>query len=160
MSHFLLCHLAFYAWREDPTRLVGFFPYQHSREGEDNGTLLSGSSEFQLHSVSSGKGSYSLVSDKAVFIHNAFLRSLPSLPTGCQHLSMSAIVSFMTSKPPVALVSNARTIRQLNRIPSASENRRCQQWVKSLGVYKLSREQASIVGHQKRLSVNPVVDPS
>jgi hypothetical protein len=161
IANFFRNPLAFSSWREDPTRLVGFLPFQHSGDGEENiKSLPAGSPEFHLRSVSSGKGSYSMVSDKAVFIHNAILRSLPSLPTGCDHLSVSAIVSFMTSKPPVAVVSKPLAIRYSTLIPSASEDRQCWQWVDSLGGIKLPRQQASIVGHQKRAQESPVVDLS
>ncbi|CAB9505595.1 64 protein [Seminavis robusta] len=143
---------AFSEWREDPSRLVGFYPFQHTSEADDGASLLSPYPDFGLRSVSRATGPYSLVSDRAVFVHNSILRSLPSLPTACQDLSLSIIASSMTKKPPVAVLSNPHAIRHSKRSPviSNDQSRRCHEWLSSIGGLTLPSQKATIIGHEKR----------
>lgn len=135
---------AFQEWRLDPSRLVGFYPFHH------HSTLDSSTSEFQLRPVSRG-GTYSMVSDRAVFVHNLILRSIPTPPKECQHLGMSIIVSSITSKPPVAVLSHPKTFQQSKRRDKEISSQSCQQWVDSLGTAQLPDQIATIVGSQKQL---------
>lgn len=129
---------AFQQWRLDPARMVGFYPFHHHTESK--------ASEFHMRPVSRG-ASYSMVSDRAVFIHNHILRSIPKAPQECQHLGMSIIVSAMTSKPPVVVLAKPQTF-QTNRKRKISKhvNQACEQWIESIGAADLPNEIATIVG--------------
>jgi hypothetical protein len=70
----------FLEWRRDPTRAVGFFP------------------------LVLPDGDYSLLSDRAVFVHRAFWKEL-SHSYSCQEWALSARVSALSRKHPIGLVS-------------------------------------------------------
>lgn len=143
-----MSRVAFREWRVDPTRLVGFYPFHHTADVDAN---EASSPEFQLRPVSRG-GTYSMVSDRAVFVHNLILRSIPSSPRECEHLGMSIIASAITSKPPVAVLSNPQTFQQSKRKAKQMpyhESQACRQWIESLGMVHLPDQIATIVGNQK-----------
>ena len=151
LTHFLFLNAAFHEWRLDPSRLVGFFPFHHSNLLENSQALRSNHG-FQLKRITPGRGDYSMLSDQAVFVHNLYLRSLPSVPAQCQPLGLSIIVSYITSKPPVAVMSKPQAIRlpKLGKIVSPESSRGCQQWIRSIGVKQLPDQVATIVGQQRR----------
>jgi hypothetical protein len=94
-----------------------------------------------------------MVSDGAVFVHSLILRSIPTPPQVCQHLGMSIVVSSITSKPPVAVLSNPQTFQQSKRKYqqiSHQESLACQQWMQSVGEAHLPDQIATIVGNQQR----------
>jgi hypothetical protein len=70
----------FQEWRRDPTRAVGFFP------------------------LVLPDGDYSLLSDRAVFVHRALVTEL-SHSHPCQEWALSARVSALSRKHPIGLAS-------------------------------------------------------
>lgn len=101
---------AFRTWRKDHRRLVGFFGFAGSHS--DDKAISN------LEPVSSGSGSYSFVSDRAVFVHKRYLDSLPETQKGtCCDVSLSLHVSVAFGKSPV--VMKAKPVDLLER-PSGS----------------------------------------
>lgn len=126
---------------------MGFYPFHHkaAKAAKENDKKV------QLRQVSLGKGVYSMLSDRAVFVHNSYLRNFPEFSDKCQRLGLSIAVSSMTSKPPVAVMSNPQTTQQpdnktIKISKAASEN--CQDWMETIGNPKLKDQVATIVGHQ------------
>ena len=96
-----------------------------------------------------------MVSDRAVFVHNGILRSLPRLKQECQRLEMSIVVSSITAKPPVAVVSNPQAFQHHKGKDGQPKIRNqdrvaCQRWIESLGSTQLPNQIASIVGSSQR----------
>jgi hypothetical protein len=97
----LFATTAFRTWQEDSSRLVGFFPFRltasNSRRGNDSG----------IENVPESGGSYSLLSDTAVFVHRLYIQSLPYIrqPTPCKTFLLSLQVSVVTAKPPIAIAA-------------------------------------------------------
>ena len=90
-----------------------------------------------------------MLSDRAVFVHNLYLRNLPSIPEDkCQRLGLSIAISKITEKPPVAVLSKPQTTRQQTVSANASRlvNDECQEWIKTVGSPELEDQVATIVG--------------
>jgi len=149
-SFYYLPFTAFREWRKDPSRLVGFYPYHHldAKQQQESSSLRS-KPDYRFRPVSRGEGAYSILADRAVFVHNLYLRSLPSDPHNCQQLGLSIVVSSITSKPPIAVMSNPQTIQQAKKRIKMSEDdsRKCQQWIQSTRAIQLLDQTATIVGH-------------
>ena len=138
---------AFQEWRLDPSRLVGFYPFHHQATAGPESDET-----FRLRQVSLGQGAYSMLSDRAVFVHNSYLRNFPAIPDKCQRLGLSIAVSSVTSKPPVAVMSNPQTTRQPDRqsaMLSRAASEQCQEWMETIGKPKLTDQVATIIGHQR-----------
>lgn len=107
--------LAFKAWKKDPTRLVGFFGYQQTNDNPASfrGSSLS-SSDFQP--VTSGLSPYSLVSDRAVFVHTQYISSLPLYNdrSSCCQLLLSLQISAVSGKAPALIKANPRELSGAN----------------------------------------------
>ena len=101
---------AFQAWKKDTSRLVGFFGFRQKRLDGTAFRFRSASIDFEP--VPSGLGSYSLVSDRAVFVHNLYLSSIPkqSHDDNCCHLLLSSQVSAVSSKAPIVIKANPREL--------------------------------------------------
>ena len=113
---------AFHQWRADPARLVGFFPL---RERE----------------------SYSLVSDRAVFVHRLYLDQTTTKGSSskCQHLVLSARVSTMSTKHPVAVAAKPHLIAQ----PKDVGGLECVPLLtKVIGMQSLPKAKTAYVGRQ------------
>jgi hypothetical protein len=135
-------------WCLDPTRLVGFYPFHFDDHGGDEASV-SGSG---LQPASRG-GPYSMLSDRAVFVHSLILRSIPKIPQECQHLGLSIIVSSMTSKPPVAVLSKPQSfhLKKSTRPVQKPTSLACLQWIESIGATNLPDQISTIVGQEKHL---------
>ena len=92
-----------------------------------------------------------MLSDRAVFVHNSYLRNFPQISDKCQSLGLSIAVSSVTSKPPIAVMSNPQTTRQPDQKTvkiSKTESEQCQAWMETIGYPKLKDQVATIVGNQ------------
>jgi hypothetical protein len=97
---------AFVEWKRDPRRVVGFFGYR-TIESTDYPNESSGALETEL--VPSGSGSYSLLSDRAMFIHPRYFDALP-MATSCCHLLLSMQVTAASSQAPIVIRSLPREL--------------------------------------------------
>jgi hypothetical protein len=149
----LFATAAFRTWQEDPSRLVGFFPFRqtasHSGRGNDSG----------IEKVPASGGSYSLLSDTAVFVHRLYIQSLPYIrqPTPCKTFLLSLQVSVVTAKPPVAVAVAAHTPRELlgseksfTHLRGGGHDEKTTQcildWMLASGVTSLPNEAARYIG--------------
>jgi len=142
------CHAAFQQWRQDPAQLVGFYPFHHQAKVSSTSSSRQ-KKQLELRPVTLGQGAYSMLSDRAVFVHNLYLRNLPSIPEDkCQRLGLSIAISKITEKPPVAVLSKPQTTRQQTVSANASRlvNDECQEWIKTVGSPELEDQVATIVG--------------
>ena len=129
-------------WTENPDRAVGFFPYRHysypirERQDFDNSssTVSATSNEriWALESIKSVGYPYSLMSDRAVFVHRRFLHSkfysiAQEVGEGhsCDHFLLSMAVSSESRKPPVGVVSHPSNMRTSNLM---LRNRETKSW--------------------------------
>jgi hypothetical protein len=104
--------VGFQAWRKDPRRLVGYLAYR----GPDKG--LNG-----LHHVVPGTGSYTLVSDRALFVHKLYLDSLSyNRNSGCCDVILSAQVSTAFGRAPVVVKAHVMDLLEVEG--SASDTSR------------------------------------
>ena len=90
-----------------------------------------------------------MMSDKALFVHNHYLRGLPVIPSQrCQHLALSILVSTMTSKPPTAVMSNPHLVKhQYGLGYSKEQTEDCQYWMDHvIGGAILPDTTATVVG--------------
>lgn len=80
-------------WKKYPGRMVGFYPYR-SHKGI-------------LENVSPGQGLYSFISNRAAFVHRAYLEH-SKLPDDkmCQRLALSVRISAISETPPLAVMAN------------------------------------------------------
>ena len=105
MDH-LFSILAFESWRSDPIRLVGFFGFHQTNTNEGYST---DGNQFGIEFVHFGSGPFSMVSDRAVFVHQQYLSALASLKQdSCCQVSLSLQVSIMSSKSPVLVQAHPR----------------------------------------------------
>lgn len=148
---------AFHEWQIDPTRLVGFYPFHHGWQQSNSNLLRSSSSSsrsFRFKKVTTRGGKYSMVSDRAVFVHKHYLQYIPPTPPDqCQHLALSIVVSAMTSQSPVAVFSKPHTVRSSPKTFESLDDTddlesSCQKWVETLGVEELPDQTATFVGQR------------
>jgi hypothetical protein len=97
---------AYHEWMLDPVLLVGFLPLWDKDEG-----------------------SYALLSDHALFTHKLYLDSIDKTSSlhsesYCQHLVFSAYVAALSSKSPVAILSNLGRAAA-SKYKSGSKEREC-----------------------------------
>jgi hypothetical protein len=97
---------AYHEWMLDPVLLVGFLPLWDKDEG-----------------------SYALLSDHALFTHKIYLDSIDKTSSlqsesHCQHLAFSAYVTALSSKSPVAIISNLGRAAP-SKYKSGSKEREC-----------------------------------
>jgi hypothetical protein len=106
LTFLLFATPAFRTWQEDPSRLVGFFPFRQT--ASDSG----GNNDSGIERVSERGGPYSLLSDTAVFVHRLYVQSLPYIrqPTPCKTFLLSLQVSVVTAQPPVAVAAHPQEL--------------------------------------------------
>jgi hypothetical protein len=122
----LLYFLAFKVWKQSPDRLVGFFPFSHERESRSWTSI----GHFGLEKVKAGEGDYTLVSDRAVFVHRLFLGSANILPSHggaavhqpCDSVALSLRVTAISSKPPIAISASPIDLNSSNIIQKLRKN--------------------------------------
>jgi hypothetical protein len=96
----------FVEWKRDPRRIVGFFGYRFTVSDDMPESPTRG---LQAEQVPSGSGPYSLLSDRAMFIHSRYIDALPkSKGTPFCHLLLSMQVTAMSSQAPVVMRSRPR----------------------------------------------------
>eukprot|EP00980_Cylindrotheca_fusiformis_P009742 scaffold2149_cov187-Cylindrotheca_fusiformis.AAC.20 len=93
----------FQNWKKDPSRLVGYFGFQ--QKAGDTTNLRAGFPVVDFESVVAGAGSYSLVSDRAVFAHKRYISSIPlyNHHSTCCELLLSMQVSAVSGKAPALI---------------------------------------------------------
>lgn len=111
---------AFSVWIRNPDRMVGFDTYDlvpGSLGGEMSSAPLA------LESVANGEGAYSLVSDRAAFVHASYLSSknvraareaaLSSFygTQECRSLALSVAATAISSGAPIAVVADPLELR-------------------------------------------------
>lgn len=121
---------AYHEWMLDPVLLVGFLPLWDKYEG-----------------------SYSLLSDHALFTHKLYLDSIDKTSSlqsesHCQHLAFSAYVIALSSKSPVAILSNLGRAAP-SKYKSGSKERECvEQLTEATGLHTLPETGTTYVGRQ------------
>jgi hypothetical protein len=121
---------AYHEWMLDPVRLVGFLPLWDKDEG-----------------------SYSLLSDHALLTHTLYLDSIDNTSSlqsesHCQHLAFSAYVTALSSKSPVAILSNLGRAAP-SKYKSGSKQRECvKQLTEATGLHSLPETRTTYVGRQ------------
>eukprot|EP00550_Attheya_septentrionalis_P004348 CAMPEP_0198281340 /NCGR_PEP_ID=MMETSP1449-20131203/1310_1 /TAXON_ID=420275 /ORGANISM="Attheya septentrionalis, Strain CCMP2084" /LENGTH=435 /DNA_ID=CAMNT_0043977089 /DNA_START=423 /DNA_END=1727 /DNA_ORIENTATION=+ len=117
---------AFKVWKQSPDRLVGFFPFSHERESRSWTSI----GHFGLEEVKAGEGDYTLVSDRAVFVHRLFLGSSNILPSfggaavhqPCDSVALSVRVTAISSKPPIAISASPMDLNSSNIVQKLRKN--------------------------------------
>mmetsp|Transcript_15610 Transcript_15610/g.23111 ORF Transcript_15610/g.23111 Transcript_15610/m.23111 type:complete len:544 (-) Transcript_15610:259-1890(-) len=110
---------AFKVWTHNPDRMVGFFPYQH-KEAETMSFASMGSSNdnWVLEEVQRGRGEYTILSDRAAFVHKDYITShLSAVRTGfgpCDTFGLSLGITSTSFKPPIAVLADPLELRSSN----------------------------------------------
>jgi hypothetical protein len=151
---FTLPSTAFQTWRTDPSRLVGFFGFRPT--GSEKSSRSAANPEIGLEPVPIGSGPYSLVSDRAVFVHRLYLDSIPSRKDlSCCQVLLSLQVSAASAKSPVVMRANPRELLDSNSMSSLLRGGHdisdCSsscitEWSRSSGMDGLRDESANILG--------------
>ena len=117
---------AFAEWKRDRRRVVGFFGYRSI----DSSSGSKKRSKYDTTMVPSGSGPYSMVSDRAMFIHRRYLEVLPTKPesssSSCCHLLLSMQVVAASSRAPLVVRSKPRELldgRTYTSNPAVSTHR-------------------------------------
>lgn len=135
---------AFRTWKKDPRRIVGFFGFPSGNtssnvESWNHGTMV---------------GPYSIVSDRAAFIHSHYLDALaPFSDEPCCENLLSVQVSLASRMPPLLMKTNPRQIVDTTQTQSmhlGSDQdtcyERCQGHISRIsGLHSLPNSDASIL---------------
>ena len=158
-TYFFKTAVAFRTWQTDTSRAVGFFPFHDDRLGHpSNEKALVGAKHDEKSLMI-----YSLLSEKAMFVHKLYLNSLPMhQPLSCQEVLLSLQVAAISHKPPVAVVSHPRVLlddasaemhqskSSLRRGKQDSERKRekqcVQEWIQASGMKNLPTEMSKYIG--------------
>jgi hypothetical protein len=129
---------------------VGFFGF-----GEMGSDSFSSSSDDAI--LESFGGPYSIVSDRAVFVHHFYIDSLPSYSTdSCCQTLLSMQLSVASEKSPVVMKANPRELLQIKdsttslRRSSDTQASSCiskciTDWMQRHGVESLPHADASVL---------------
>ena len=141
--------------------MVGFYTY-------DLVPTETNSASFELGEVSRGKGSYSVISDRAAFVHRSYLTSISAkaamdaasewsakrtkdLSAECDSYALSLAVSAVSSKAPISVAAEPLELRSAssstkqNSVSSSSAE--CLLGITSaLGMQTLPSEERVYVG--------------
>ncbi len=99
---------AFNTWKKDPRRFVGFFGFQPGNRSFVEQTVLGRTD-----------GPYSILSDRAAFIHNSYLDALsPFSGEACCESLLSVQVSLASKMPPLRMKATPRQILEMSSLPS------------------------------------------
>lgn len=101
---------AFIAWKSDTSRLAGFFGYQ--QVSGSNSYLRATITDREYAAVQTGRGAYSVVSDRAVFANALYIDSIPTYEyrsSSCP-LLLSLQVSVISEKAPLVIKANPRML--------------------------------------------------
>jgi len=101
---------AFLAWKSDTSRLAGFFGYQQILGS--NTYLRAAVTDWEYAAVQTGSGTYSVVSDRAVFANALYIESIPTYDyrsSSCP-LLLSLQVSTISEKAPLIIKANPRML--------------------------------------------------
>ena len=123
---------AFEAWRKDPIRLVGFYGF---RRKDLDGSNTNASGSFDLEPVHSGTGPFSMVSDRAVFVHKRYLSALSSFPnphrrqqnSKCCPVLLSLQTSAISSKSPLVVKAHPRDMLDTQARRTQADESSCYQ---------------------------------
>ena len=141
--------------------MVGFYTYDFVPNGS--------SASFGLGEISRGKGRYSVVSDRAAFVHRSYLTSISAKAATdaasewstkranesvarCDSYSLSLAVSSVSSKAPSAVAAEPLELRSAsplssNDSPVSSSSAECLLGISSaLGMHVLPSEERVYVG--------------
>jgi hypothetical protein len=142
--------------------MVGFYTYDLVPNGS--------SASFGLGEISRGKGRYSVVSDRAAFVHRSYLTSISakaatdaasewsakradeSSVARCDSYSMSLAVSSVSSKAPISVAAEPLELRSASPTSSndksvSSSSAECLLGISSaLGMHVLPSEERVYVG--------------
>jgi len=112
---------AFIEWKRDPRRMVGFFGY---RAFDNTGRPNKSYGALGTELVPPGSGSYSLLSDRAMFIHPRYFEAVPIVAeAACCHLLLSMQVSAVSSQTPLVMRSTPRELLDPSSSPALSSLR-------------------------------------
>ena len=112
--------------------MVGFYTY-------DLVPTETRSASFGLGEISRGKGAYSVVSDRAAFVHRSYLASISAkaamdaasewsakrtedLSTECDSYALSLAVSAVSSKAPISVAAEPLELRSTSSSSSKQQN--------------------------------------
>lgn len=137
---------AFNTWRRDPRRIVGFFAYNNNASGSSNriGAVAGSAADAQ----------YSLVSDKAAFVHNQYLSAFESFSTAerCCPVLLSMQVSLTSQLPPVLMKSKPRELVDMSsNTGDSSQFAACssqctQDWLRLGDLQQLPGSEVAVLG--------------
>ena len=142
--------------------MVGFYTY-------DLVPTETNSASFGLGEVSRGKGSYSVISDRAAFVHRSYLTSISAkaamdavsewsakrttkdLSAECDSYALSLVVSAVSSKAPISVAAEPLELRSASsstkRNSVSSSSAECLLGITSaLGMQTLPSEERVYVG--------------
>ena len=129
---------------------MGFFPFRQIASDSERGNASG------IERVPESGGSYSLLSDTAVFVHRLYIQSLPYIrqPTPCKTFLLSLQVSVVTAKPPVAVAAHPRELlggeepfTHLRRGGREEKTTQCiLDWMLASGVTSLPNEAVRYIG--------------
>ena len=160
-------------WTKSPERAVGFLPFRHEKLlnqemqhiDESLPKSLVSASGWVIESIQSIGHPYSLLSDRAMFLHRRYLHSdflSVAQETGkgrpCDHLLLSMTVSSISRKPPIGVLSHPvdmRTSHMMQQrreieINAINEMSQCLiDVMEVLGLNDLPLEESMYLGHTK-----------
>jgi len=130
---------AFHIWKQNPERMVGFFPYHYQEQSNSPVTWTLPKfhifkSPYKLTDIQNKLHTYSVMSDRASFIHRLYLRTtldtwMSSSP--CGSIALSLKITSMSRKPPM-MVANSKPLQLQTSATMKNINRnRHEQWLKS-----------------------------
>jgi hypothetical protein len=139
--------------------MVGFFPYHHSalvrHSGDDFGLDSPPTMDhYTTNPVSPGGGHYELISSRGAFIHTAYLDSFSpsSQDDVCRQFALSVHSTAISSKAPLAVVSNPQEQRSSDLVPLLQEWKQeqvsscLQEWMDGYELSDLPSEESTYLG--------------
>lgn len=121
---------AFEIWKQNPDRMVGFFPYHYKHNIHQNYVSNIFTSPYTL---TNKQNNYSILSDRASFLHRLYLRTTLepwTSNTPCKSIALSLKITSISNKPPMVVASKPLQIQS-----SASKRRfyerQHEEWLRS-----------------------------
>jgi len=140
----------FYTWKQHATQMVGFFPYHYQTKPK-----LFGKS-FEILDTNETLNQYSILSDRASFVHRMYLGIFQNPPSPCNQIAVSIQITSVSSRPPILMagkpleLQTSRTFRKIKLARHTkwlqSTNKCFSSMMENLGMKELPNETGTFIG--------------
>jgi len=100
---------AFEIWKQNPDRMVGFFPYHYNQSPQNLSNLFT-----HPYKLTPTQRNYSILSDRASFLHRLYLRTMEpwmTSETPCKSIALSLKIASISNKSPMVVASKPLQIQ-------------------------------------------------